>query len=1076
MKRWLTLAGLVILPAFVYAQKIQLINSGEVIEKSRELRDSSKYEEAIKALQTISERDTNYVFMLSELANLYLINDQFDLAIATANNVLKKPSLYESFMLRVRAAATASKGEFEKSIALYEEAHKKRPFDVLILYSMGNVYYDHKDYTKAAECYFKVLAQNPFHTSSHLNLGRIAMLSGHKTHGMFSLGIFLSINPTDNSRLVLLNNFVSNQLTDEGTISAEMPNGCEKLDQIIKSRIALDKSFKTKVDFDAAVVSQFEMLFQQLGSIKTNANDAWVNHYLHIYKTLNEKNLVEPFIYNMIKSADKDPIKKWINKNEKTMNVFYEVANQELKRDRGIVDATGVYGFIGKIPAWYKDDNTLGALGVSDNNLNSGRWVYFSETGNVKAEGNFEKDKKTGIWKYYFETGELKSVENYETGEINLYRIDGSLRERYFLKDDLTEGDVEFFYPFGPLADRIPYKADKREGKGTTLYPSGKKQIVYEYKDGKATGEWNLFYENGQRSAIKRYKDNYYDGLYEEFYPDGRKKVVGTYTEGVANGIWTYYYPNGQLQKEGSYKNDLTVGLWKFYTPMGEISSTVNYNEKGERHGVGSDFMNGKPYNFFTYKNGMVTKIVYVDWNGKELGSFGNGNGTFQAKMFYPTGQLNGEGSYKNGEFDGKWTYYFPEGTKLSEYTYKEGIVQTGIEYHRNGRIRFTFPYQNGELHGYLVEYFPDGTVRQEGWYQNGQRQQQFLTYTSNGVLETDYYYLNDELHDYAWDYNTDGKKDFATKYYNQGDIERIEQYNAAGENIFKETRENGVTTYQATFSNGKPRATLQLIDGNYTGTVSYWYPDGSLFYSFGNESNKRNGPIAEYRINGKLTSKATYRDGVREGKVTRYHANGKIEAEGIYVAGELDSIWTYYYEFGGIYYTAAYSKGERQGITRTYSSEGKPIVEKFYVSNELTAFRTVQANGEFGEWQNIKVNSTIIAKYPSGVTAYEEHFKNGLQHGVKRINFPSGKPYVEFTLNEGDLEGAYTIYHPNGNPAEKKFYVKDELTGQCEFYNEDGTLMLSETYLHGVRNGKAVMYEKGVNVKEVIFWSGMPQ
>lgn len=1074
MKYCFTIILLFVTTALI-AQKIPLINSGEVIEKSRQLTDSSKYEEAINLLLTVPQRDTNYVYMLSELAAVYTYADKHDEAIATANRVLQKPTTYESSMLRIRAVSTARKGDLEGSISLFKEAIKSRPFDVSIKYSLGTIYFDNARYEEAADCFFQVLAINPFHAGAHLNLGRVAIRSGRKTHGMFSLGMYLSVNNTDNTRLVLLNNFVSNQVTDENTISVKIPNGCEKLDQIIKSRIALDKNFTTKVDFEAAVVNQFEMLFQQLETIKTNIQDPWVRHYLPIYKNLNQEKMVEPFIYFLLKSTGKDDVKKWISKNEKIMSAFYQSANTALKKDRQLVDATGAYGFQGMVQAWYNDNNVLGAIGKTENDQNVGRWIYLGNAGHLKAEGNFENGKKTGTWKYYYETGELRNMENYETGEITLFRIDGSKQERYFLKNQLTEGDVEIFYPSGPLEEKTPYKADKRHGKGIAYFISGATKTTYEYVDGKANGDWTYYYESGQISNAKHFKDDYLDGLYQEFYPNGKLKKKGTYVEGVANGNWKYYYSNGKIEKEGDYKNDELIGVWTYYNASGQVSNIVHYNDKGERDGVSSDYYDGKPYNFYTYKNDKVIKIVYVDWNGKEVGSFGHASGNFNAKIYLPTGQLKGEGSYKNGKVDGTWTYYNPEGTKLSVYSYKEGVTLEGAEFHRNGKKRFVFPYQNGQLHGYLIEYDIYGNVVQEGWYQNGLRQQQWLTYSSSGALETDYYYLNNELFNYCWEFNTDGKKYFSTKYKN-GDIELLEQYDSQGLLTSKQKIKNGVTIYETNFSNGRLHSQLQVAAGKYYGDVTYWYPDGSIQYQFKNENGERHGPVKEYFVNGQVSQEGVYMNGNPEGIYRSYYPNGKTDVETCYISGSRDSVATFYFPFGGLYYTAAYVQGARFGITHSNSPEGTPMIEKLYIEDDLAAFRVVQSDNHFGEWQLLKPNSSIIAKYPNGIVAYEETFKNGLQDGIKRINFKSGKPFLEYNFKDGNLEGEYKIYYPDGTLFEKRNYVKDQADGQLEFYNEDGTLLLTETYVGGMRNGRSVHYKKGLKVREVNFWAGMVQ
>ena len=54
--------------SLVQAQNIQLVNSGEVIKQAILLYDSGRYDDAISLFTTVPKQDTNYVYMLSELA------------------------------------------------------------------------------------------------------------------------------------------------------------------------------------------------------------------------------------------------------------------------------------------------------------------------------------------------------------------------------------------------------------------------------------------------------------------------------------------------------------------------------------------------------------------------------------------------------------------------------------------------------------------------------------------------------------------------------------------------------------------------------------------------------------------------------------------------------------------------------------------------------------------------------------------------------------------------------------------------------------------------------------------------
>lgn len=1060
--------------AFAVAQKIKLVNSGEVIEQSRVLRDSLKFEDAIKLLLTIPPRDTNYVFMLSELAPLYNSNKQYDKALETANEALKKPSLYEVDMLRVKGVALFNLDNFQSAVQFLEKEIEKRPFEYSLLYTLGAIYYDHKDYEKAADYFFKVLSFSPFHIGSHLNLGKIAILGGRKTHGMMALGMYLSINNSDNSRLVLLNNLLSNQLTEDGSLTFSSPNSCEKLDQIIRSKIALDQNFKTQVQFKVAVVNQFEMFFNQLNTIKSNPDDRWVAHYLPIYTAIKEQNLVEPYIYHLVKSSGKDEVKKWLNKNEKVLSTFYSTINEVLKKARVTINATGVYGFTAPTSAWYDTKNQLAAIGEKQGEQEEGRWVYLNEVSNVKAEGEYSKGIKKGIWKYYHSTGEPRSIENYETGEITIYNTDGGKSEHFYLKDGSTEGKVEIFHSSGGVSDAITYKKGVRDGKGESYYATGNKELSYEYTEGKPTGRWVNYSPTGQITKIRNIKEGNLHGEFFEYYQTGKLKISGNYLDGEETGNWKYFYSNGQMEKSGEYKKGVSIGEWVFYDKQGVVTSRGTLNEKGDWNGVKTDYYDGKIRSAYTFKDGIIIKTVHFDWNGKEIGSFGNSNGTFNTKTFFVSGQVNGVGSYKDGSLHGKWTYYFPEGSKFSEYTYEDGqTVGEVTEYYRTGEKRYVLQYQDNQLHGYFLEFYSNGTIKTEGWYQNGLRQQQWLTYYVDGKIESDYYYLNNQLFGEAYDYNTDGKKYLMTAYDDVNRIVDFNLYDQTGTSLIKRRDEKGMTLYESFFNTGKQKYKSVVMDGLYSGSLTNWLPDGSVYYTFGFSEGERNGVYKTYHPNGLPETEGAYQNGSREGNWNTYFRNGNIDNKGWYINGTSDSTWTYFFPFGGIHSTVQYEDDDREGVSRYFSPEGTPLVEKFFEFGHLLAYRTVNADGQFGEWTLFTGDETIRVKHLNGNLAYEEPFKKGQQYGVKRLNYSSGKPCYEYTLTGGDYSGTYKIYYPNGNLYEKKEYSNDQLNGVVEIYHPDGTPLFTETFLNGLSNGKTVIYKQGVKQKEFNFWAG---
>lgn len=1059
--------------SLVNAQKIPLINSGQVILESKVYYDSGNYDKVANTLLSIPERDTNYVYMLSQLAVAYLAGEKHKESIEICKKGLTKPSMYRAEFLRIQATAIERGGDFEGGVVLFNKALDEYPFDIPIRYNLALAYYNAKQYEKATNEFFRILAINPYHSGSHFNLGRLATGQGHKTHALFSFTMYLSVNNSDNSRLVFLDKLLSNQVTDESTLAVQSKNSCEKLDQILRSKIALDKNYKTKVPVDAPVVKQTELFFDQLGIIKDDGSDQWVKFYLPLFIEFKQQNLIEPFMYNILASANNEVVSKWRKKNEKVLEAFYTAANTTISKKRKNIQVPESIGFNGNAPAWYYRNNKLEALGAKENDNPTGPWQYYYENSELSAQGDYNNSgEKTGVWKYYYDNGNIKSLENYDTGEITLYYPEGGKRQHFFLKDDEIEGVAEVFDRCENVIDKLSYEKGLREGDGGSFYSSGKKELTYNYKANKRHGEFVDYYENGIIYETYQYVDGELEGPYRQYYANGKLKTEGNYKEGNVDGVWKYYHSTGVIEKTGSYKEGLAIGEWLYYTPQNVISEKRNFNSQGNWHDESVIYHMGMVHCVRTYKNNLLTKVEYYDKEGKVLSKAENGNGNFTIKIYYASGQVNGEGAYKNGKLQGLWKYYYPEGTTLSEYTYVDGMVQgKAFENYRNGKRRFDFEFLDDKYHGYFIEYYKDGKIKNEGWYQDGLKQQQWLSYETHGEISSDYYYLNDLLVKDAIEYNPDKRK-FSISSYEYDLTTDIQIFTRDGGNVVKQRKNDRSTFYETFYSTGKLRGATELVCGVYTGNVSRYYPDGNINYNYTNMNGYRHG-LYEYKdLNGETVTRGNYVNGSEEGKWSWYYTTGKIDTEGNYRSGGRDSVWTTYYQHGTKYTSSIYINDKREGVTQYFSTDGILMLEKLFNNDLMIAYRIIDmTTGTPGTWISFTGNAKIECKFPDGKIAYQEEYKNGFIEGDKKVFFPTGKLYSHMTFTNGDYNGAYEIFYPNGKVFESGVYTKDDLNGERKIFNEDGTPMLLVNYVLGFRQGKAIIYKKGIKEKEYTFW-----
>lgn len=1050
--------------------QIPLINSGEIIERGKALYDSGKYEDAIREYKKITQADTNYVYMLTELAMTYSGNKQYDEAIKICDEALAEPSEHRYHLLMTKAIALDRKGELAKSIGVFKKAINEFPFFYLFYYNLGITYLNAKEYQLAEKYFQETLQLNPYHSGSHFYLGKLAAMQGKRVRAMLALGLYMAINNNDNEQLVFLERFLNNEYDEDGTVPFSGEYTYDRLDQIIKARIVNEKSFKSRIDFNAVLVRQYQLLFDQLPE---PSNDFYGTFYMPLYQQLKAKDLYEPFMFHILTSTNNAIVKKWNSKNQKNLDAFFSEANTHLGKLRSQRKLPQL-GYDEPVSVWYKRNNRIDAIGdEKPDETKVGKWFFFADNSVVIAEGSYDNNgNKIGKWVYRYADGHVSREDDYSTGEIRLFSNDGVLTQRYFLKDGLATGDVEFFNPCGDLREKLAYKESKRNGPGKVFYLDGTVETEYEYLNNEREGSYISYYDNGKVFSKALYKVGLLEGAYEEFYIDGKRKLKGSYSNGKATGTWSYYYPNGRLEKEGQYKNDIIFGEWKFYDARGNLTEQKTFSEQGKLQGDLTVYADGKKHYVLTYKNDLLISLAYFDESGKEIYKAGKSDGSFVAKGFFPTGELRYEGNYKKGKADGEWKYYFPHGGIQYLYLYKEDVLQgPAKEYFSTGQLKYDMVYEQGKLHGYFKEFYAHGTVRQEGWLQNGLREQYWREYYVNGALEAEYYYLLGELQGLYKDYDVNGKI-YSETDFDKGNIIAIRYFDQSGVEIKGATLTKPTVSYLRKFKNGKPNIKFEMKCGQYISDVVRYFPDGKIYQVGPNKNGRRHGKYQYYLPTGDLEIEGNYENGLLAGKWLWYYDGGRKFSEGHYLNGERDSVWTYYGLNGKISSVVNYLSDERHGIVIIYGTDGNPVLEKRYNNGMLLAYRMIE-KGTPGSWIKFSGNDEIKAYFENGKLAYHEKYENGVLQGIRREYYPTGTIYKEHTYKDGDYHGAYFINYPTGKPFEKGTYQYDQQDGILEVYNEDGTLLRKETFLLGARNGKTLLYSKGVKTKEFNFWVG---
>ncbi len=1060
---------------FVSGQVDSLVNSGRQLEKAQILSDSGLYDFAIKELKRIEPRDTNYLSSLSALADVYLSKEQYPEAIETAQLGLQRPSSLRSNFLLAQGMAYTQYGEYEKAKAIFDTGIQEFPFYPAFILQKGKMYYAQGAYDEAEKLFLQALHLSPFNSISHLHLGIISMVRGEKIRGMMAMGIYLAINNTNNKQLVLLERFVKNELTDEYTVPPSPDNAFTRLDGIIRSRIAMEKEYRTRIPIDAGVVKQYQLMFDQLALQEYTSNDPWIQYYLPVYKHLIKNNLQDAFVYHMLKSTSIKQVPEWTKKNQGILDKFYVEVNTTLKLLRAKKTLPEL-GYKEVVSCWYDDNSQLVSTGNKNaNDQPIGLWYYFFENGEKQAEGNYNSQgNKKGLWKYYNDSGYLINIENFDTDLRERLTPEGKPWQKYFLRKNKVEGEVFIYYPCGAINEHLNYFDGLRNGPGETYSINGTVLERFTYLKDSLHGKYESFFETGEKQSISHYERGNLHGTINRFHRNGKVLSQGDYKAGKATGKWRFFYDNGQVNEEGQYIDDNPTGEFRYYDRNGRMTELRNYNSEGKVHGENTFYHQGTLHYKVTNENGRMVAVTYFDLTGKEIASYKEVNGKLSGRSHLPTGEVRSEYFYQDGKATGIWKYYDRSGYMDSEYEYADDEIHGQVvEYHPNKAIKVKVIYQHGKKHGPYQEFYSNGKLHGQGWYQDGMTQQRWVYYHPNGAIKSDEFFLNNDQVGIAYYYSHDGKL-FTSDEMSQGNFIDYTIFNEQEKKISTLENNDGKVEIIAKYMSGREFQRVEILCGKINGKNNVLLSDGTPFRSRNYLNGKLYGLSERAGPFGELVSQGNYINGSSEGRYIWYYPNGTKETIGNYHNNERDSVWTYYHEDGTISKLVPYENGKRQGISKVYSPEGQLILEKKYNQGDLIAYHV--AGTPQDQWVAFSGKGTIKLTNADGRPALEEQFENGLLHGVEKIYYKSGKLFSHSNYTYGDFEGQQITYYPDGKVRTKRNYLMDEEHGSCEWYDATGKLERIEQYQFGFLNGICTLYQSGKKVKEAKFWYGLPK
>ena len=1067
------------LPVLLKAQVSRVtppVNAKKVILEGIELHDHENYNDAIAKYDQVNKNDDSYIRAQIEKANSLFALKKYDECLKIGQDILKRKEVDEFASVYIICGnALDELNREEESINMFELGLKKYPMNYLLLYNEGLVYRKQKKNQQAVDCFKKAIYNNPYHYSSHLQLGVIASEEGKLAESIFSFLTCLILNPKiEKSKDIVgyLDVLVSKKYEDKntGVVFSDKGDDFTEVETLLRSQVALNPKYKAESSLSFPVIKQTHLLLSQLAN-HTSESGFYEKNYLPFFREAFKSGNFEGLSYFMLLSSDNEKAIAAIKKNESKLKKFQiwgddnfqkYFCKREIIRDDKVVNTFFWYNsnknlyLIGNlvdnkidgITEMYNSDGYMSAVGKANMGKLEGLWIFKYENGMTSTEKNFTDDKLNGSYKAYYDNGVLQSDLNY--------------------KMDSLDGEGKYYFPNGVMSYDLMYSNNKDNGFFKSYYNSGVLKTELNYVNDQKEGIEKDYYPNGDKSSEVNFTKDVKNGLATFYFHNGSVKVKQNYVDGKLDGDYIEYYENGQIKAEGKLKNNEVIGNYKEYFEDGHKKSEFNYDLDGNQNGTIKYFSKeGWQTTEVTNARGKMNYIKYFDKNGVVY---------YESKMKENTViELHREdqtvfakGKFANSDRVGDWTFYYRNGNIKEKCFYKDGELSGPYTtYFQNGILKDTSTYKSGNKDGLYQLFYPNGQLKREGWMDDDDQEGQWYNYQINGMISRTYYMQNDALKGDDEYYDAFGKLNEVVHTKNNFE-NYYARFDTAGNEIYRFYYEQGNTQRKFQIPGSKSEENFAFKDGLLNGPCYKKQENGVKSFEGTYERDQKNGQFLWRNVLDSISYRETYKDGDIDGNLYIYFLNGKMSKNFKYKNDLLEGVYTRFYPSGTKFYEINYKEDLEDGPEKYYSPSGELFLIVMYNEGDMLYYIKNNKEGKLADTTYVTAaKMTIEANYKNGTKAMSYELENGEGNGHFIVYNNEGKIVYQSTEKNDIVEGEKIMNYSSGNIYSKEQYENGDLNGECIYYWENGNVMVKSNYKYDDLYGETTIYDINGKLKE---------
>jgi uncharacterized protein len=1045
-------------------------DSKAILLKGVEYYEKGEYKKAVIEFSSVHRNDTSYRLSLYESALSLLQDSLYKDALNTIHLAIAEDDEKSSLdYLILKANILDEMGSADMALKLYDSIITIYPASFAAKSQKVTTLYRLKRYKEAETLALECVKLNFLNPLGHYKLGYINYQEGKMVPALMAFMMAQIVHPshTNAQRVVTFLSFICNAKDEavefQQKREGDYPDNFNMVEQIVFSKIALDKGYKVKFNMDDKIFRQINVMMEKL-QFDESSDDPYMQLYVPFFKQVLADKRAEELLNHAFSGLDIEEIKSYIKKNKSDVTKFTDYAYNY----SNLIRSTRVVSFNDRqnAPAIYHfDENRFFGKGKVENGKGEGEWEFYHPEGNLKAKGRFVNDEKNGEWKFFYDNGAPQSIELFVNGKLNgntttFYRS-GGIKKQIVYKDDKAEGLVKGYNRFGVLLTEENYLQDELHGKTKNYYNEGLLKSEFNYENGKLNGPFVIYYSDHSIKEQGSYKNDELDGKYKLNYTNGVTESEGLYTTGKLTGIWTYKHKNGKLYYKVNMTEKGIDGEMVKYNDDGSISSKEQYKE-GVSTGVSEYYHQNKIY--VTYKNnskGNVSELHYYDKSGAEILSNKRNGKSWPITYYSPYGYKTSDKTFdQNENLVGEVVYYNAEGNIVAKELYQEGLLE-GVRqsWYYNKQLKDEIIYSGDKKEGISKVFYSNGKPSLVSFYSKDIMEDYQYDYTPKGILQTVYFYKEGEKHGHCIVNYPNGKPYYEEKY-SYGWLTQVTQFDTSGNKLPTIYFEKGNGVFKLLYPNGKIYYEIPLVNGVYQGVEKKYFPDGKIMSEIVFKNDQKSGFAKYYNLDGKLSTEGNYFNDLKTGTWKSYDNEGKVDELETFIDGELDGTCKYY-DNGILTREINYKEGDREGALIRYNNSGGPIFQLYYEDGLITSYSYYDKNKKLLPPIYLKnLTGTVLAFYPGGQKAAEIDVASGYYNGKFKLYNEKGIIIYESTEQYSFTNGTINAYHENGKLKTTQTYEHNILEGPVKEFYPDGKIKSESVYEGGSLNGPYKKYD----------------